>query len=458
MNTVHAAIPDLRLPSRGWRLRRKVLLFSFLFAVIAVILSGFLFYFTAVYLPSKTLQETNRRTLERIHCTAQTCDATEIANDFEFGGADYVLDKDTYFLLNFGTPTGDFSRYALHRSDPAFIARFQTPASVLTPAGESWRLYSVIKELGSKRVAIMVGYAELVSWKMDLPFRSGKLIDAKLKEQLNRIQGALREDDGRVEVPGAARKFAVDGYEVVDLTSDEVLSGGYWIPVYLPRNQPLPQDGLSFYRDKHDLYLLRTDANERLLSVSSQSIGDLRILAALFMLLVLVSGAAAYVSGTTFLRKYFVFSQSCPHSVEEGLKLGEGPSIEFKRSVSFENPTSIEQILQTVTAFANSGDGTIFIGIEDDGKIKGIKINSPKEKDYLSQRIHQAIRQRVKPSPSIQVDFVDLRGLDICTVFVPRGEDPLYFLDGVVLVRYGSSDIKAQPEIVKRLLAAHAFG
>jgi schlafen family protein len=457
MSAVNAAIHQLGLRSRGRRLRRRVLLFSFSCAVIAALLGGVVFYVTNVYIPGRTLEETNQKTFQRIHCAAQTCDVTEIANDFEFDGADYVLDKDTYFLLNFGSQTGDFSRFALHRSDPAFIGRFQTPASVLTPAGESWRLYSAVKELGSKRVAIMVGYAEQASWKMDLPFRSGRPIDAKLKEQLDRIRNSLRVDDGQVEVPGAARKIAVDGYEVVDLTNDEVLSGGYWLPVYLPRDKTLPHDGLSFYRDKYDLYLLRTDANERLLSVSNQSIGDLRTLVALFALLILVSGVAAYVSGTTFLRKYFVFSQSRPHTVGEALKLGEGPSVEFKRSVSFENPTSIEQILQTVTAFANSGDGTIFIGIEDDGKVKGIKLDSPKDKDNLSQRIFQAIRQRVKPSPSIQVDFVSLRGFEICTVFVPRGEDPLYFLDGVILVRYGSSDIKAQPEIVKRLLAAHAF-
>jgi predicted HTH transcriptional regulator len=63
----------------------------------------------------------------------------------------------------------------------------------------------------------------------------------------------------------------------------------------------------------------------------------------------------------------------------------------------------------------------------------------------------------LQESPAIHVEFVELRGLEICTVFVPRGEEPLYFLDGVILVRYGSADIKAQPEIVKRLLAAHAF-
>ena len=113
--------------------------------------------------------------------------------------------------------------------------------------------------------------------------------------------------------------------------------------------------------------------------------------------------------------------------------------------------------MQTVAAFANSGDGTIFIGIENEGQIRGITAAGPKERDQLSQRIYQLVRQRIKPTPSIRVEFVNVRGYTVCTIIVPRGEEPLHFLDGVIYVRYGSSDIKAQPEIVKRLLAAHAF-
>lgn len=151
-----------------------------------------------------------------------------------------------------------------------------------------------------------------------------------------------------------------------------------------------------------------------------------------------------------------LFKETRPHTIDEALKLGEGTSIEFKRSISFDNQGSVDQILQTIVAIANSGDGTLLIGIEDDGKVRGIKLDTTQEKDRLSQRIHQVVRQRIKPSPPIQVDFPDARGILVCRIFVPRGEEPLYFLDGVIYVRYGPTDIKAQPEIVKRLLAAYA--
>jgi len=227
--------------------------------------------------------------------------------------------------------------------------------------------------------------------------------------------------------------------------------------VYLPPHNPVPREGPSFYRDRTSLYVVRTDSNDRLLAVAAQSIGEVPSIAALFSLLFAFTGAVAYIAATTFLRKYFLFSQARSHTVQEALTLGEGESVEFKRSISFDSAGSVEQILQTVAAFANSGDGTIFIGIEDEGQIKGIQAAGPKERDQLSQRIYQLVRQRIKPTPSIRVDFAAVKGYTVCTLFVPRGEEPLHLLDGVIYLRCGSSDIKAQPEIVKRLLAAHAF-
>jgi len=426
-------------------------------ALTAVLVGGIVFSVANVYIPVRELQETNQKTFERIHCDGQSCDVGEIASDWEFTGADYVLDKETYFLLNVEEPTADFPDFSLHRSDPEFVLRFQSPASETTPARESWRLCSGVKQIGSRRVPVMVGYAEHASWKLDMPLGSMDVIDEKLKEQVTKLGASLRESNGRLDVPSAATRKIADAYEIVDLVSHQILHGGYWIPVYLPRDTPLPSEGIYFRLHNAKLYVTKVDANERLLAASSASLGAGWSLVALFVLVFLVAGAAAYLSGTTFLRKYFVLSQTRPKTVDEAVKVGEGPTIEFKRSISFDIPDSVEQVLQTVAAFANSDDGTIFVGIEDDSKIKGLKIEGPKQKDHLSQRIYQAVRQRIKPSPWIQVEFVEVRGFTLCTIFVPRGEDPLHFLDGVIFVRYGASDIKAEPEIVKRLLTAYAF-
>jgi hypothetical protein len=304
----------------------------------------------------------------------------------------------------------------------------------------------------------MVGYAEKAPWKMDLPVPPASLIDSELKDQLASIESVLWEERGSIEFPSTIRsKIRADGYEIVDPATTEILSGGYQIPVYLPRGRSIPMEGFSFFRHGHDMYLARTDQNERLLATSTQLIGDLRYLAAIFASLFAISGCLAYLSGITFLRRYFVLMHSHSHTIDEALKLGEGPTIEFKRNISLESTNSTQQILQTVAAFANTGDGTIYIGIDDDGKIDGLEADSPKQKDRISGRVYQLVRQHIRPAPSIRVSFVEMRGLTICTIFVPRGEDPLHFVDGVVYVRYGSSDVNAQPEMVKRLLTEYAL-
>ena len=194
-----------------------------------------------------------------------------------------------------------------------------------------------------------------------------------------------------------------------------------------------------------------------LLAVSAQAIGDVTSLAALFILVFLLSGLLAYISGSTLLRKYFVLGSARPYSVQEGLRLGESESIEFKRSVSFDRQNSVEQALQTLVAFLNSGDGTMFIGVEDDQTIRGVPVETPQEKDQLAQKIYHVARQRIRPSPVIQVDFPEANGQTICRIFVPRGEEPLYYLDGAIYVRYGPTDIKAPPEIVKKILLEYAL-
>ncbi len=438
------------------RLRRRMRLFSFTSALIVLFLAGLLFTVMEVYIPLQSLHETNQKAFDRIPCDATACDVSEVANSWESAWPDYLLHRDTYFLLNVEMPAAGFSGFPLHYSDLSFVNHFQTPANVQSPAGESWRLYSAIDHLGPKPAAIVVGYAQRVSWKADLPAPPTALIDQQLQSQLSNIKRALREPNVPREflIP-KLEKIALDGYEIVDVSSGEILAGGYWIPVYLPRGGPLPARGFRFYRNKRDLYLIRTDVSEHLLAVSTYHIGEWPSLIALFVMLFFISIVVARFSANRFLRRYFVLRQTGSCTVEEARRLGEGPSIEFKRNIAFESPNSTEQILQTVTAFANTGDGTIFVGVDDAGKITGIEIDGLKEKDRFSHRLHQIVRDRIKPVPLIQVSFEDIRTLTICSVFVPRGEEPLYFLDGVIYVRDGSSDIKAQPAIVKRILAEH---
>lgn len=219
-----SAAADHKFLSPRRRLRRRVLIFSGISGVATALAGAIVFCVVDVYLPVSRLAETNAQTLQRIRCDVQTCDMSDINADPEFEAPDYILDRRTYFF--FGTPTIDIPGFPLRYADPTFVHTFETPASFPSPDGESWRLYSAVRPVGSTSAAVMVGYAEKATWKMDLPTNTAA-IDAALRLELDKIAGALRQEGGRIEFGGPARRrIAADGYVVLDLATNEVLYSG----------------------------------------------------------------------------------------------------------------------------------------------------------------------------------------------------------------------------------------
>ena len=133
--------------------------------------------------------------------------------------------------------------------------------------------------------------------------------------------------------------------------------------------------------------------------------------------------------------------------------------VEFKRALSDDegrNGPTEDEFLKTVAAFANSGDGVIFLGVDDSGKAKGLNLDFNK-RDRLERKIRQLVRNRIKPTPPLQITFQQVDDLTVACVTVARGEAPAYLLNGVIYYRYGSSDVQAQPEDLQRLISQYAL-
>jgi len=146
-------------------------------------------------------------------------------------------------------------------------------------------------------------------------------------------------------------------------------------------------------------------------------------------------------------------------TLEEALRTGEGQRAEFKRGISDDETKTGSvntELLKSIAAFANTNDGVILIGVDDAGHVKGLDLDF-KQRDGLERKIHQLSRNRIKPTPPIQVVFEELRGMIIARIAVARGEAPLYMTDGVVYLRQGSADVQAQPDDLTRLVAEFAF-
>ena len=109
------------------------------------------------------------------------------------------------------------------------------------------------------------------------------------------------------------------------------------------------------------------------------------------------------------------------------LKKGEGERIEYKRSLG-----EIKEILETIVAFANTNGGWIVVGVDDDGRVVGVKIG----KGTLENLVNTIIQSTDPPIyPSISIEEKDQRKVIIITV--PAGEDKPYFYKGRAYVRVG---------------------
>lgn len=440
---------------------RKIFRFSLCIGLLTAFLS--VFVVLAVGYPQwRHCHDTNVQTLSEITCNASECDTSAFTTDWQIQDVDYIIDTRTRYLLNVPTSTDQdpttFGQLAF--SDPTFIARFQQPQSFTTINQETWRLYSREVTADDKTYAIMIGYAERAPWKMlDTAPSERPVLDRKLVSESEKIADAVRNTKGkRSHIGRILQRISADGYEVADATTGAVVTWGPWLPILLPQGIQLPQVGPRFYVGDQKLYVVQTDTDGRLLATSLFAVGNVWVL--------LLLPVGAFVVGLfitrglsrKFLRNYFAFTDFQVLSVEEACRRGEGKNIEFKKNLSDDpdRKTSAEdELLKTIAAFANTNDGIIYIGIDDSAHIRGLGLDY-NGRDRLERKIRQLVRNRINPTPPVQITFEEIRGLVIAMIAVACGNAPVYLLDGVVYVRYGSSDVQARAEDLLALVAAHA--
>ena len=119
--------------------------------------------------------------------------------------------------------------------------------------------------------------------------------------------------------------------------------------------------------------------------------------------------------------------------------LTENKLTEFKREY-------VDDIKNTVVAFANTDGGTLYIGVNDDGTVCGVQ-----DIDGTMLRVTNALRDAVRPDITM---FVECRnetmdGKPIIAVVVQRGTARPYYLHGKgirpegVYIRQGASTVPA---------------
>ena len=126
----------------------------------------------------------------------------------------------------------------------------------------------------------------------------------------------------------------------------------------------------------------------------------------------------------------------------------ENKTTEFKREY-------IDDIKNTVIAFANCDGGTIYIGIHDDGSICGVA-----DVDGTRLRVANAIRDAIRPDITMFVEYTSeiMENKNIICVRVQRGTARPYYLHGKgirpegVYVRQGASSVPASSAAILSMI------
>lgn len=118
---------------------------------------------------------------------------------------------------------------------------------------------------------------------------------------------------------------------------------------------------------------------------------------------------------------------------------------QFKADIT--NETSLGQ---EMIAFSNSGGGSIFIGVSDDGTFSGLK---REDMGRLNQLISNAASQQVRPPINPQTENIATSGGLVMRIIVPNGiSKPYMDKNGVIWVKSGSDKRKATSrEEIQRL-------
>lgn len=446
--------------SRRKYVERRIRLFS---ASMGIIGAGLMpsFYVVSAYPIIKHWKTVNERALAKIECMGDKCNTAPYSTDLESEDPDYVLDARTRYFIDIEA-TSDESRGRFPPLDYAntkFLSTFRQPTSYPTLDGETWRLYSTVLDLPANRnVEVVVGYGvKSPSKPIEVPSSLQDEVDRALREAAARIARTV-SNVGSVGRP-PRNGLSVDGFQIIDRATGEVIEQGPWIPTFLPENIALPRAGLTFYTFEHALYAAETDTNGRLFATSFVKVGDWSWIAYSSMVGFLGIALVAHFLSHRFLRNYFAVTGIRVPSLKESLRSGESQNVEFKRGLSDDENrlTGVEQeLLKSIAAFANSNDGVIFVGIDDGGQVRGTGLDFA-QRDRMERKVNQLVRTKIRPTPPVRVAFEELKEFTIGRIAVGKGEAPPYMIGGTVYIRHGSSDVQAQPEDIIRLLSDYRF-
>lgn len=167
-----------------------------------------------------------------------------------------------------------------------------------------------------------------------------------------------------------------------------------------------------------------------------------------------------YQSQAEILSKLEVIESKYEKQWKNIISRGESQKIEFKSSLKYDinlkkaNTKLQEEIMKTIAGFLNSKGGTLFIGVNDNGGLLGLKndyklLGRKKNFDGLLIHLNNLLKKYFKGNIFENLDFVPLsiEGKEICIIDVEKSSIPIFLKsEGDFYVRSGTSTNKLNTE------------
>lgn len=133
-------------------------------------------------------------------------------------------------------------------------------------------------------------------------------------------------------------------------------------------------------------------------------------------------------------------------AARQWIEAGENEHIEFKPGLKERDENQKNDFLETVVAFANSGGGTIILGVTKNGVVHGF------HSDDLSDKLNDMLWAKCEPVPSVQLEGMTLDGKPLTLVHVGRSATAVSLDRDKFFIRSGATDRLARRAELTNLL------
>jgi hypothetical protein len=127
----------------------------------------------------------------------------------------------------------------------------------------------------------------------------------------------------------------------------------------------------------------------------------------------------------------------------------EDATTEFKEAL----PKQLRELAHEFAALAPAG-GSVYIGIDDDGRVAGLWIRSSSDADEFDRRV-RGVASTVEPPVKISTWWLAIGDLVVVEAQIHPSGEPIHYVDHVPYIRDGSASRPARPAEVVRAVREH---